>query len=468
MSTAKTFIRVLWAILKVTALSVFIIGVIVILFLLLIEGQDIDVPGSVLSSWLSISGTIILILTLILLSVFLIWLARLIFLRKEVFGSNPVARILGFGVTAIFYSGAVHATITAPIRFIINLFSQLPFALRELTSSVGPGVDYTIDLCSDYFITLILNFGSEIARAVNTLLVALPISDIVIALAIWVFIGQLFSSVSSSTDKISGDLLGKSRVSQFIQNMPKARRMNVLLSGIFFISGYLCIASIVAIPWLQQEESPEVLNTESLEQRLSESLLSLDTIDNRFQQMVSDESDLFEPLRPLLAISIDSILRDTLSTELKNAWDQNVSRIESEITNIQRRRNHFISEWRQFRDQIPNRQNNLLQTAVSDFETNTLAHMSTQERSYYFQNIVRWFQGSISQLQRPVENGLKYLQSQEDLINSWINNVESSLEQDVIRLGGYADDPTIYLDYFGKFGSSYSTDYIFTDYFRLF
>ena len=445
MSTAKTFIRVLWAILKVTALSVFIIGVIVILFLLLIEGQDIDVPGSVLSSWLSITGTIILFLTLTLLSVFLIWLARLILKHRKVFGLNQVARILGFGVIAIFYSDTVYATITAPIRLIINLFSQLPFALRELTSSVDPGGIFSIDLSLDYFLTLILTIGSEIARAVDTLLVALPISDIFIALAIWVFIGQLFSSVSSSTDEISGDLLGKSKISQFIHNMPKARRMNVLLSGIFFISGYLCIASIVAIPWLQQEESPEVLNTESLEQRLSESLLSLDTIDNRFQQMVRDESDLFEPLRPLLATSSDSIFRDTLSTEFKDAWDQNISRIESEITDIQRRRNNFLTEWRRFRDQIPSRQNNLLQTAVSDFEANTLAPMSTQERTYYFQDIVRWFQGSISQLQRPVENGLIYLQSQEDLINRWINFAESSLEQDEMRLRNYADDPSIYM-----------------------
>lgn len=205
---------------------------------------------------------------------------------STVFGDNTATRLIGLGVAALAFPQAMWALLNAPLIVLIELLRNLPERTRAVVSTLyasgGSGAGGTADsmpleaalLRLTDLLTLV---GAELARTLDRAAQPLSLVDAALALALWALVGQALRGVPESATAIAAsgaaDAAGSAalqpRLLRAWRRMSDTQRWRLGLGAVFVVGGFLSIASIVAIPWLKEDNKvPAGLTLENLQKAL--------------------------------------------------------------------------------------------------------------------------------------------------------------------------------------------------------
>ncbi len=350
-------------------------------------------------------------------------------LHAQIFGATLSTRLVGLGVVALILPQAISAVVEAPIRFIVSVVHAVLINLTRVLA--WPIYDSETRVAWDRILGAMLDVLQKIfwdvAQFINAFFGQLSFPRVVLALALWVVVGQLFDLVFSATPK---DQLGTGRLVGFYKGLPLTTRQNILLAAIFLVSAYLSIAAMVAIPWIKEGQAAADISQER-QQQLKEVLGT----EEKFKQSFGGDyvNKPFAVLSDsLLPQSKNSFALDTLGA-LKTRWESLVQETKRVRDDYIVQRNQLLTKWQSFRQEAWSRKEKLLQAAISGFENKKRA-MGTQEQEFYFQEISNWYRGNLSELDRRLLNAYLFIVARDDGWEAWAESTKNSLQAVLTRL----------------------------------
>jgi hypothetical protein len=341
------------------------------------------IPTELSVAWLGLVA-----LTIPLLIVYILWrIIRALVLYPfgswQVFGATPTVRLVGLGIVTVIAPGAVAKLVLVPASTLLQLLERLPRQSLNLPVSLSfapsPPVIVSIKEPLMQSIMIVVEVLAEVGRLLGQAMLGLLTTEVVIAIAMWAFVGQLLSSTVPTAD---GPTAGGrvSRLSQYIRAMSAAQRQGIVLTIVLLFGAYLSIAAIVAIPWLNEEKVSPGLGRDGLEKILNEIL-------------AAPAAQLAEPLKnaalsqedPLAPLSAYLAKREKPA----NVLDVAGLTVNAAIADAKDARTAAIAQFKRMPAEIVERADRMRHTALSAFDVETATLMSNQERGYFMRQIRR-------------------------------------------------------------------------------
>lgn len=336
-------------------------------------GSPLELHAESLTAWLAF-----LSLCIGLFLVFGLWKILRLFYRLVLGPDSPLgksisARIIGLAVAVLMFPRGAQWLLVTPALVVFDLANALPERIATLLQRVrGLGRGFAIEDAFTRLLDLAQIVASELARAVSRVLEG-NIGDVVLALATWVLVARLIDGAPSDTGPRA-----------WFQALDSARRRLVLLSAVFFVGIFLSMASIVAIPYLQEEKAPVNLTRENLEKAL-ESFKSKSTdLDALLPASVLNE----DPVRALAAAAAAAASApDTAASGTAPALAARDPQVDILISLARARRDEARARAEALRSGIVAKQAQVINNALVAFDTEMRQQMSTQERFSFFRQL---------------------------------------------------------------------------------
>jgi hypothetical protein len=364
---------------------------------------DSKLPASAVAAWLIVVG-----LGVVLAVLFFVTRAVIRFFRAppgtwNLFGDTAESRLIGLGAVTLIYPKAIVWLVTVPILTIGQLFMDLPQVITRVNPLAPADESGTLSLeqISSRLILLLQGTANEVVKALYRLFERVSVAEVILALALWVIIGQLLSiAPGSAPDGASG--LKQVRVIAYLRNLSESQRRYLWIGLVFFAGIYLSIAAIVAIPWLEEDKNPQNLTRERLEKALLTLVPKSDDVD--LNVVAKDAAGPPDPL-----LQLDESLKETLkrlndAKDVKEPWaQQNASFITDEIgraiSTVRGARTALHERQTQLQENIRRRRSQIVNEALAAFDSETMSPMSVQERALFFRDIQRTAQRQASDMQ---------------------------------------------------------------------
>lgn len=376
-------------------------------------------PASAINAWITTVG-IGIVLLLLFYGARLIRAALMAPSVWSIFGATPAVRFLGLGAVTLIYPRAIFTIVTVPIMVFGRMFSTLFTAVarpaggadaRSAKSFAGTVEQMALQLANLMYVIF-----TEATTALGQILDRLPpISESIIALALWVLIGQLLGTTSPAG--LPGT--ARIRVLAYFQELGGIHRRNLAL-GLVFLGGiFLSIAAIVAIPTLHDEKLPENLMPAKLEAALNAILqpptarpaAELSTTEKRkdaFASMLEALNTATSKAAKMIPVAatpgmpkdvfydIQRSNRDAVLSQFQAARDQ--------ATNAQYSRAWAIEQRDNLRAQIAAERGQIVKIAITAYEAGLLGPLTNTQRGGYFGEIRRSVQFYLNEWQRALQS----------------------------------------------------------------
>jgi len=344
--------------------------------------------------------------------------------HAPIFGATLASRLMSLGVVALILPNAISGIFEAPIRLVIRVFSAVFNNLNRILMMPSYGSENKIrwDYALGAVVDVLQKIIGDVAQHLNAFFAQIPFSSLILALALWVILGQVFDLLLETTPK---NQMSLGKVSDFFTRLPRQTRQNILLAVIFLVSAYLSIAAMVAIPWLKEGEAGAA-STRDIRTQLQEALGDQE----KFKQSYGRD-DAVDPFAALAdsVMPQGSFANDTLKTH----WEGLLQETKRVRDNYSGQRQQVLAKWQNFLQEVWARKEKLLQEGAGEFESKKRA-MGTQEQDFYFREILTWYRLNLDELDKRVLNA-HYLIAGRDLIwKSWSDNTKTSLQAAINRL----------------------------------
>jgi hypothetical protein len=346
--------------------------------------------------------------------------------HANIFGATLSARLVSLGVVALILPRVVSAVIEAPVRFIVSLV----YAVFVNLTRVWAPSNYTTEnvVTWDRILGVILDILQKIlydlAQQLNAFFGQFSLASLVMALALWVIVGQLLDLVLETAPQ---GQLSKGRLIGFFERLPQATRQNLLLAAIFVVSAYLSIAAMVAIPWLKEGQAAADFSQEK-RQQLQEALGT----EEKFKQSFGGDYAA-NPFAALADSALPQPQGSFANDTLKAHWENLLRNTKQARDNNIAQRQPILAKWETFRQEVWSRKEKLMQSAVSGFESKR-STMGTQEQDFYFSEIYKWYRENLGELDGRLSRAQLLLVVRDGSWKSWAENVKTSLEAALRRL----------------------------------
>jgi hypothetical protein len=387
------------------------------------------------------------------LLVVLLWLFRKLvrsqLWRQGWFGSGMANSLLGLGVAALLEP----TLLPTMIGLVINVFYQLLF---EIPLGVFEGLRVVLERCSGD--ERVLEPGSECLRTTfgnitqawgkagfNLLedFQQFPYPALVIFLIAWGLAAFLFSYLRQP-DKSDTSPRWKSwleTVHAFLRSQTgRVFTRNMLFFAIILIGGYLSLASIAAIPILQQNPQPdETLSADTLAQQLQ---VAHSQIEQNFSE-AQQATDPFISLKDWIDVEtaqIDSYARrldagETITLTTNLALDDNIlfnmqgrlEDVQDKLSDYEKSLTQIQSDWEIMRDSAIT---NLVQAkdeAVRSYRFSEQSRVGVYENTEHYFQLANWYNRESSTIRIKLEK----CQNEFDRVNlalrSWSDDLSNTL-----------------------------------------
>ncbi|MDO9254733.1 MAG: hypothetical protein Q7U54_04405 [Bacteroidales bacterium] len=288
-----------------------------------------------------ISGLVIAIITVWILIYALFRFYKFLFKNKNIFGDTIETRIVGLGITGLFFPYGLKLIFLHPIQILLQSLSLFYSGINSIVARNTTDQNEFFSILSRMFSSAMENF--------NNWFQFYSIGVIFLTLAAWSLAGRFIDSYKTSEVK------GPNKPEHDIL------RQNIVLVLIFLLSIYLSLAAIITVPYF----------TENKDQQLKEEPLKdqLDRIRERYEKNTFSS---FSPDKPIF--QIDSALLGTISkirneqiknnaTQVYKSWNENYER------NIKTRKD--------IEDRLI-QENEAFKTKLTDEETKVVSTYSTE------------------------------------------------------------------------------------------
>jgi hypothetical protein len=390
--------------------------------------------------------------------------------NPQLFGSSPAVRIITLGITALVFRSTVHQLLMAPIQLfdrLLRVGPELPRLLADLQ-----GVDtMTTDMVIERLLFFAHSVSLEIYQSFSLVILGLPIVNGLLAFAFWVFIGTALASPPQTGNVASTD--GQLRLLAAYRNLKPAGKQRIFLGVTLLVGAYLSIASIVAIPWLAQEEIPDELSGEALNTAFQGVIVTKEKIDHRYKFDDRDDATPFDRLLTVLE-EVDNRADGTGAGPKTDPAEPNgddaprtgadatgsppppsqggtppevvqreieylVQTTQDELRWKQDERAHLLARWRDLKDEAYQQQERLAEVGTSEYSTYSLTRMNRQERTTFYQALVRWHRNQNASLLQSLDSAFGYLTVRETSWEQWSSNVAAELRSAVSKLTATVD-----------------------------
>lgn len=370
------FVRSLGLLLRALPAAAFVIALLAPLaWNTLASDARAQLPGSLVAAW-----AVLLVTAIVLAVLYFAWRVLLRFWRKPLggwasFGRTPATRLIALGLVALAAPRAVSSLLAAPVNLLIELTAQLPFQFGRFSAFVS-----TIPDDEPRLLELVIRFSvgaqellSELARSVGNFMRSLDIAEAVLVLAAWILAGSIVDACLDQGEDGAPAAGTAARLARYLRAMDSRRRYGLLLSGCFLAGAYFCVAAIVAIPWLQEDQVSPQVTRESLENLLEQSLPQ-----ELLQAQATSSPAGEDPLASVRAMlgadpaQTSSSLRLILSSAVERAAQFRAAALLREA---------------QFPAEIASRQERIRKNALVAFQVETVGYMTSQERGYFMRDI---------------------------------------------------------------------------------
>jgi hypothetical protein len=288
-----------------------------------------------------ITGLLIAIITVWIIVYALYRFYKFLLKNKNIFGDTIETRIVGLGLTGLFFPNGLKMIFLHPIQILLQSLSLFYSSINSIVSTNTTNEN-------EYF-SIISRLFSSAMENLNNWFQFYSVGAIFIALAAWSLIGQFIDSYKNpglkNPNKPERDIL----------------RQNIILVLIFLLSIYLSLAAIIAVPYF----------TESRDQQLKEEPLK-DQIDRIRERYEKNTFSSFLSEKP--KFEIDSAVLSDIS-KIQNAqvqsnalqvysfWNENYNR------NIKTRKtieDKLIQENETFKSKLTDEEAKVVSTFTSE------------------------------------------------------------------------------------------------------
>jgi len=362
------------------------------------EEISLQVPVEAGTAWLVLVATLFWLVLL-----YIVWrLIRGLLLYPlgswRVFGTTTGARIVALGITALIVPKAVTALVMAPLTFLLQLIERMPrLAMRIVmsnTGSSGKSATYSIKEPLIQLSISIQDMVVELGKAFGKAIEGILIPEVVVGLAIWAALGNLFSATVAEDG--TGAASARNRLLGYIQSLSTAQRYGIVLTAVFLFGAYLSIAAIVAIPWLHEDRVAPALSRENLEKMLTGILpQSPEHLDEHLRNIPVVNVNPLAPLNDYLA-------KRSKSTSMSDIYL--LSALQQAIADSEDARARAINQARSMPAEIVRRAAEMRRAALSAFDLETASPMSVQERGHFVREIQRSVSSDFGLLERTLRS----------------------------------------------------------------
>jgi hypothetical protein len=344
----------------------------------------------------------------------------------SLFGDTAASRLIGLGVVAVLLPRAVVGLITVPIQVLVQMFVDIPQGIGRLNPPADEQLIVSLDQIALKLLRLLGGTIGEIGRALFQLFERIPVYEVVLALALWVIVGQLLSPPAGAA-AAGAQGTGPVRLISYFQKLDDPQRRYLWIALVFLAGIYLSIAAIVAIPWLQEDKAPQNLTRERLEKAL---LTLVPKVDEAEAAPVSAPPD------PL--VQLDAALQQfskRLETQSADADAEARARerammiedIRQSVNYTRLGRDGIHDRWRQLREQVRQRRGQVVNEALNAFEAEMLSPMSAQERAFFFRDIQRSVQNQVADMQRAVQECVRTVSEADKQVEAFAREASALL-----------------------------------------
>lgn len=361
--------------------------------LLLADQQAVE--GTAARVWLLVF-VLVLVLTLLVSAWVLLkrWF-QAPFGAHGLFGSTALARLLGLGLASLLFPRVASNVVLAPIYALGQLWNTLPerstgFVNRVIRSDAK---SFPVDELSYRMLEALQLYGYEIARVINVLAGQLPMPDTLLWLACWAVLGQLFSPSTQTLDE-AGAPLGRMRLIAALQRLSAVQQHALGLGLVFLVGAFFSAASIVAIPWLQDERVPANLSSENLAKALQASMSKAEDVQRLLGPDTATRTAPLQAVLDQLAASKPSP-EPAPSGRPPAALMYGNEQVQQAIQAALLERSRAIQRAQSLGKSLLAQQDKLQSSALRAFEVELGLPMSSQERLNFFKDIQRAFSGVV-------------------------------------------------------------------------
>jgi hypothetical protein len=370
----------------------------VILFVLLIAAVQIDEKVDLEYLSTKAANAALMGFALVAIGALLYFLLRALarlFLSPrswQLFGADPVARLVALGIVTYFFPQAIVSFITVPVTVAIQLVNDLPRIVKALLDDAPSAMPLDVVLARAAWIAE--SVGFELSRAASALFDRLRIAELIFAAALWALLGHLLGAGNGAGNSERMRVLG------LLRGLSEPQQRIASLAVIFLIGIYLSTAAIVAIPWLADDKGQQGFTRAELEKALG------------WLTPKAGAKDPAPTLPPNPAEHLASIVQ-SLEDVRKHAEAERASKqvpfsvgpitldqLDSMAREAKRRRDSAAEYHNQLRDDFIDRRSQVAGEALAAFDAETAVPMNRQERAFFFHDIQRSTREQIHYMER--------------------------------------------------------------------
>jgi hypothetical protein len=359
--------------------------------------QNVKSDAATLALVASLWGSVLVILGVAALAVSAI--VRGLWAAKTVFGDTAWARLAGLGVIALFFPMAVYRVIAVPFWFVAEILSDIPGKVNaQLYLPILPQgqTTYRLETVFESIAMVLQSLTTQVGQLLGRYIEWLPITEAILALALWAIIGRALSAATEQPDPSGESRPGQLRISAFVQKLSPYQRHQLLLGGVLALSAYLSITAIVAIPWLQDTGATDSHSKERLIKSLQAHTVDQVDFDKRYPVLQLDD----QSANPFSGIQAELEKAEQRLKQIKDLpthqdgarnLSARVAILKGQLLRVQNKRKDLVVNWDAHKRSVKQWVERLSNSTVNSFESETSSPMAGPQRRAYFRELEQWY-----------------------------------------------------------------------------
>ncbi|MCA9456187.1 MAG: hypothetical protein KC587_05960 [Nitrospira sp.] len=344
------------------------------------------------------------ILTVLVIIVFLIMMLwkllkgtiRLLVQYGWIFGASVPNRLVGLALASYFNPKPVFLLLQAPFKLVLSLYRYAIGTLMQLQS-----IYFSSETVGDYK-RFLESQGLSAHQILEEFVSSIWWVDIIWILAVWIVFGQMLDIVIGPHDEDALARGGIGRLGNYIRSLNTKAQKKAALVTIFLLGAYLSIASIAAVPWLQEYTVQEEFNANQLRKSMQDSGFKKDEFDQQYPDNYVDVSNPFVELE------------NAIKRYSENAQDpvrEAFAEVKKELSSLTDQRQRISNSWKELRIRIWNSDKRTQDLAFKRYNRLSLESRGTREKIKYFGDIDQWYRDAVILLKDKLDTAKVFIDS---------------------------------------------------------
>jgi hypothetical protein len=356
--------------------------------------------------------------------------------KHEEEGVSRRSIIVGLAVAAfLFPKGTYALLVTVPLFAIATIEACLSgvvrphsYFLSEIRLDGATSGDVLVGQLAYVSGSILSAIGASAERMITDF----PWRDGVFALATILLVARSLGTWSSATDR-------RRRMIDWWHGLSSDRRSHFVAASLIFVSIYLSIAAIIAIPWLTDESDSAFLSAERLQARLAQ----MDESVSPFASFDAVASDTL-PTVAAIARLVDALNQADTTLQFQGVseatWMPFLNQLKIHAAGVLPDRRRTVPAATAQVEKVRQESKAAAEDAIARFDMQLSQQMTTAERAIYFERLVEWVRSSHRRASFHANRLEEMLGYQDASVQRWVEGMVGTLSYAVAHMSAVGQD----------------------------